>query len=304
MMKKIKVGIVGYGNLGKAVEELLSANEKYELVCVFSARDIAARFCGVDKTENLQNYYGKIDILFLCGGSSSNLIQTAKIAIKRFNTIDAFDMHNKIKKYIKDMNFLAKKSKKVAFCCFGWDPGLFSLMRALFLAMDEEVFTTWGKGISQGHSEAIRNIPNVEDAVQYTIPCKKVINKIKKNQEIKNLTLHKRECLVMAKKQHQKQIKDKIVNMPNYFKGYETKVKFVKRRTLNKNKKLFHKGEVFTKGGSFGFYLKTKSNPHLTAKIMLTYATALINFKRNKNYGAYSILDVPIEKLINKDNII
>ena len=297
-MKKIKFGIVGYGNLGKAVEELLSVDLRFELICVFSSRDITARFCAAEKIENLEAYKGKIDLLFLCGGSSSTLTETAKKAVENFNVIDAYDTHKKIKKYIKDMNILAKNNKKVAFCCFGWDPGLFSLMRVLFIALDQQVFTSWGKGISQGHSEAVRNIENVEDAVQYTIPIKKVVSAIKKGQEA-SPSLHKRKCLIVAKKQHQKVIKNLVINMPHYFKDYKTKVKFVNKKTLQKHKKLFHKGEVFTKGANFGFYLKTNSNPHLTAKIMIIYAVALNKFYLNKNFGAYSILDIPFSYLIN-----
>lgn len=297
-MKKIKVGIVGYGNLGKALEELLYNDGRFALVCIFSKRDIIAKKTRVDKQENLHKYKNKIDILFLCGGSSSTLRKDCENALTNFCTIDAFDIHKEINSHIKKADKIAKQNSRVAFCSFGWDPGIFSYMRVLFAALNKKTYTSWGIGISQGHSEAIRKINGVYDAIQYTIPDKKIIKKIKNGKEINALSLHTRKCFVVCNKNNREEIKNKIINMPHYFKGYKTIVKFVSTKAIKQIKNLSHKGEVFTGGGEFGFYLKTQSNPHLTANIMIAFGELLYLFYKEKKFGAYSVLDIPMAKLI------
>lgn len=296
-MKKICVGILGYGNLGRAVEEIVLNDDRFKLICIFSHRNIKAKQSFVDSVDNLSNYKNKIDILFLCGGSSSTLVKDAKVALKLFNIIDAFDTHKKINTYIKCCDVIAKQNSKIAFCSFGWDPGLFSLMRVLFNSLDKKVYTTWGKGVSQGHGEAVRKIPNVIDAIQYTIPNKRMILKIKNGKFVKG-NIHRRLCYVVAKKIYQKEIKQKILNMPNYFVGYKTDVKFISEDEIKKHKKLYHGGEVFTLGNEFNFSLRTNSNPNLTAKIMVAYSLVEYDFRKKNMFGAYSILDISIGKLI------
>lgn len=303
-MKKIKVGIVGYGNLGKAVEELVAKDERFELVCVFSKRDVLGKYAYVENIGNLKKYNGKIDVVFLCAGSSSNLMEQASECLQYFCTVDAFDTHKKIKKHINDCNKTAKANGKVAFCSLGWDPGLFSLMRVLFNALGGNAYTTWGKGVSQGHSEAVRKLDNVKDAIQYTIPNQKIIKKLKCGQNVDNLLgLHTRECFVVADREYQEEIKNKIINMPNYFKGYKTTVKFVNEHEIVKHKKLYHAGEVFTHGGELKFKLKTESNPKITASVMITYSIVLYNYYKNKKYGAYSILDIPMADLLKNSKV-
>ena len=308
---KINVGILGFGNLGKAVAHELINDARFNLVAVFTHRKSLTNEeqnkVNNVKLENINNigkYKRKIKIMFLCGGSSSTLQKDARLALKYFNTIDAFDTHAKIKKYIKSCDKLAKTNKKVAFCSIGWDPGLFSGMRVLFNSLDEKTYTIWGKGVSQGHSEAIRRIEGVKDAVQYTVPNKGLINKLKLG-ELTDGKLHKRECLVVADKKDQKRIENEIKNMPNYFLGYNTKVSFVSQDEILQHKALFHRGEVFTLGNNFNFSLKTNSNPSLTSKIMLSYAIAMLEYIKNKRYGAYSILDIPFAQLLkNSDRFI
>ncbi|MBE7082487.1 MAG: diaminopimelate dehydrogenase [Clostridiales bacterium] len=293
-MQKIRVGIVGYGNLGKAVEDLVLQDNRFDLVCIFSKRNIKSVNAKTDFYENLHKYKNKIDILFLCGGSSSNLFEQALDCLKNFNTIDAFDTHKKIAQHIKNCNKAALQNNTIAFCCFGWDPGLFSLMRVLFKSLNKQTFTTWGKGVSQGHTEAIKNIKGVTDALQFTIPNQKQIRQIKCGKSVKNLNLHSRLCYVVADKNMQKYIANKIVNMPHYFKGYNTKVVFVNNSKLLKLKTFCHQGQVFTPKNELCFSLKTKSNPHITASVMLCYASLVKKFKKQQNFGAYSILDIPL----------
>lgn len=304
-MKKIRIGIVGYGNLGKAVEELIFNDERFELVCIFSRRNIVAKYAQVEKTENISKFKNKIDLVFLCGGSSSSLMSDAKNCLKYFCTIDAFDTHKKIGNHIKECKKIAKENKKVAFCSFGWDPGLFSLIRVLFNSLGEKTYTTWGEGVSQGHSEAIRRIKNVKDAVQYTIPNNEIVKKIKCGQNVDNLQeLHLRKCYVVAKNEFHEQIKMKIINMPNYFKGFETEVEFVNEGEILKYKKLYHAGEVFTNGEKYGFYLKTDSNPKTTASVMISYSVVLYNYYKKQKYGAFSILDIPIGELLKESKVL
>lgn len=296
-MKKIKVGIMGYGNLGKAVKKIVENDSRFKLIAVFSRRSIEIENVSVEKVENLKKYIDKIDIMFLCGGSSSTLMDDAIVALKYFNTIDAFDTHKLIKKHLKNCEKVAINSKKVAFCSFGWDPGLFSLMRTLFNSLGKKTFTTWGKGVSQGHTEAIKKIENVKDAIQFTVPNRAAVNKLKRGEACEINNLHKRDCYVVADPEYHALIKNKIVTMPNYFAGYKTRVNYVNQDELNSLKSAGHRGEVFTLGNNFNFSLKTDSNPNLTAKILISYSITMVEFIKKQKYGAYTILDIPFKYL-------
>lgn len=302
-MQKINVAIVGYGNLGKSLETLLLKDERYNLVCIFSRRKILAKV-PVEPLANLQNYKEKVDFLFMCGGSKSDIENQVLSFCKDFNTIDSFDNHNHIKLYLENLNKKCKSYKHVAVCCVGWDPGIFSLMRILFDSIQGNAYTFWGKGISQGHSQAIRNIEGVNDAIQYTLPNKKIIKQIKSgilpNKDSKSF--HNRYCLVVANKNMSK-IKQSIINMPDYFEGYKTTVKFVDQQTLDKHKNLFHAGEVITLNDVMNFKLKLDSNPNFTAKVMASYGIALQSLINSKKYGAYSILDIAPKYLNMKEYI-
>lgn len=296
-MKKIKIGILGYGNLGKSIEKIAHGSQNFEIVAIFSRRQITSPLgTKTECVENLAGYKNKIDIIFLCGGSYNDTMSQAQQVLKNFNSIDAFDTHAKIAEHLATCNSLATKHQKIAFCSLGWDPGLFSLMRVLFTSLGKQVYTTWGKGVSQGHTQAIKQVQNVIDGIQYTIPKSEIIKQVKAGV-IKNpdsTQLHKRICYITAKKSHQNEISQTIKNLPNYFAGYETHIHFVSKPALQKYKKQYHSGEVFCVNDELNFKIKTSSNPDFTAKIMLTYAPALIKLQKQKRYGAYSILDIPI----------
>lgn len=290
-MKKIKVGIVGLGNLGTSVAKLVSTDDRFELIAIFSRRKIESPLAPVIHFDNIENYKGKIDIMFLCSGSFSSLQEQAYRVLKNFNTIDAFDTHAKINSHISTCQKIAKENQKVAFCSFGWDPGLFSLMRLIFSSIEGQCFTTWGKGISQGHTQALKQIKDVKDAVQYTIPNKHLIKKLKSGKQINYNKLHTRICYIYAEKNYQK-IKKKILKTPNYFKGQKVKIKFVEMKQLSELKKDYHQGQVFTQSDTLNFSLKTPSNPMTTAKIMIAFSTVLNKYIKDKKFGAYSILEI------------
>lgn len=298
---KIRVGIVGYGNLGKSVEKRILEDKRFKLICIFSRRNVRSVFnTKVEKYENILNYLEKIDIMIMCGGSKTDLWQMIEVS-KHFHTIDSFDNHNKIPKYLEDMKSNNKKNKKCSICCCGWDPGLFSLMRTLFCAVDNNSYTFWGKGVSQGHSQAIRKINGVVDAVQYTIPNKTIIKNINKGLPVlpNFKTYHIRECLVVANG-NRKEIEAEIKNMPDYFKGYKTRVKFITEKKMAKHKELFHGGMVLTNNNKMRFELKLKSNPDFTAQIIVAYLIALNKLISDQRFGAFSVLDIPFSYLIDK----
>jgi len=293
---KIKCGIVGYGNLGKAIEKQVYTDNNFELVCVFSKRDIKAKFAKVDNVENIEKYKDKIDLLFLCGGSSSNLTAQAYECLKNFNTIDAYDNHKEIKDYVNSCNVIAKENSKVAFCCFGWDPGVFSLIRILLSSLKQKFYTIWGKGISQGHSEALRKINGVKNAVSYTIPNKKYI-KCLKNNKVSNGFLHNRKCYIVSENKDKSNIKKAVLNH-KYFQNCKVKFCFVNEKQFLKHSKLFHKGEIFTSNNSYNFKVKMQDNASFTANILVCYANMVYKFYKQSKFGAYTIGDIPINQLV------
>ncbi len=290
-MKKIRVGVVGLGNLGTSVAKFVASDPRFELVAIFSRRKIVSNFAPVVQFEKIEKFKGKIDIMFLCSGSFSTLQNDAKRILKNFNTIDAFDTHEKINSHISSCQKIAKENNKVAFCSFGWDPGLFSLMRLIFHSIEGKCFTSWGKGISQGHTQALKQIKDVKDAIEYTVPNKNLIKKLKSGKSINLNKLHTRICYVYAEKNYQK-IKKKILQIPNYFKGQKVKIKFVENQKLLELKKSFHKGQVFTQFDTLNFSLATDSNPDITAKILLAFACVEYQYIQAKKFGAYSILEI------------
>lgn len=307
-MKKIRVGIIGYGNLGKSIEQIVANDDSFKLVAVFSKRLVKSNYTVTDFPSNIGKYKNKIDVMFLCGGSSSNLMEQAKEALNYFCCIDAFDTHKNIPIHLKNCDTLAKENKKVAFCSFGWDPGLFSLMRVLFTSLGNPTYTAWGKGVSQGHSEAIRCIKGVKDAIQYTVPNIKIIEQLKsgKLQRLENdKNLHLRECYIVAEPENRPGIIKKVIEMPNYFLGYQTKIRFIDEYKMQKHKNLFHAGEVFTVGNEMNFKLSLKSNPDFTAKVLVVYSKVLFKYYLSEQYGTYTILDIPFSHLLkNSEKLI
>lgn len=297
-MQKIKVGIVGFGNIGRQLKNQIQANKKFELVAIFSRRQIG----GCVPFEKIENYKNKIDIMFLCVGSQTDLEKVAYRVAKNFNTIDCYDNHNRLKAYVAKRVVAAKQNQKVCLCALGWDPGLFSLMRGLFDALNFECYTFWGKGLSQGHTQAIKSLRHVKDALQFTLPDKKAMSLVENGELLPtDMQLHKRLCYVVCEPAFQQQIKQQIVNMPDYFVGCQTTVKFVNQKQLDQIKSFAHKGVVLTKNNTIKFELNLKSNPEFTARVLLAFAPALMFLFKQQKFGAYTILDLPLSLIIDKE---
>lgn len=313
---KVNVGIVGYGNLGKSVEKEILKNKEFKLVAIFSRRTVTSPFstpvCTYDEYKNFKN---KIDVMLLCGGSKSDIEEQAPEICKYFDTINTFDTHSKIALLKTNLNQIAKANNKRSIISVGWDPGLFSIIRSIFFAFSGKMPTTfWGKGMSLGHSDAIRRVNGVEDGVQFTVPCSEAITLAKRGKDLTSISLHSRDCYVVAEKNH-KNIENQIKNIPNYFLGQPTNVTFVSRDTLNRLKRDFsHKGLIISRNFSAGkpeismdFSVKMKSNPDFTAKIMCAYIHAVVNLKQENKTGSFTALDIPISYLFspsNKDNLL
>lgn len=308
---KIKVGIVGYGNLGKAVEELVILNQKFALVACFSRRLTNSKFnTKIEPYDKILDYKNKIDVLFLCGSSKCDIEVQAPELSAHFNTINSFDNHKKIHQLLNTLDPISKINKKVSLTASGWDPGLFSVIRTMFYAIsNSEPITFWGKGISMGHSDAIRQIAGVEDAIEFTIPNNDAV--IMANKGLKNITIpkHIRKCYVVTAKSRKTNIEKQIKNIPNYFKNQPTSVEFVSEEKLLKLKsKLSHKGKIITKfihskqtSSKMYFEVSMQSNPMFTASIMIAYAIAVMNLFHKKQYGSYSCLSIAPILLFDPD---
>ena len=314
----IKIGILGYGNLGKGIEIGIKDNEDMELVAIFTRREpnsiktyTGAKVLSVDEIENWKD---KIDVMILCGGSATDLpIQSPKYA-KLFNIIDSFDTHAKILEHFKNVDEASKEGKKVSLISCGWDPGAFSLNRLMaenFLP-NGNTYTFWGKGVSQGHSDAIRRIKGVKNAVQYTVPIENAINKVR-NGENPNLEIrqkHLRDCYVVLEDGADKNlIETEIKNMPNYFADYDTTVNFIsEEELLRDHSKLPHGGFVVNSGLTndsnkqiMEFSLKLDSNPEFTASNLIAYGRATYRMWKNGEKGSKNFSDVPPKYLSTMD---
>lgn len=295
-MKKIRIGIVGYGNLGKSVEEKLQKDERFKLVCIFSRRSVSSVFgTPCDKFENISNYKRKIDIMCLCSGSKTDIEEQAFLVAKHFHTIDSFDNHAHIKNYHRSLDEANKNNKRCSIISCGWDPGLFSLIRALTKAVDHKYETFWGKGVSQGHSQALRALSGVDDAIEYTLPVRKALKEAQEGHELNEKSKHQRLCFVAAKKGVNKRtLCQEIRSMPDYFEGYKTIIKFCSPKKVEKLKAhMYHCGCVLSPNNQMRFELNLDSNPRFTAQVVVAYCIALYNLIKNKEYGAKTILDIP-----------
>lgn len=313
---KVRVGIVGYGNLGKSVEREILKNKNLKLVAIFSRRTITSSFSSqIVPYDDFIEYKNKIDVMLLCGGSKSDIEEQAPEISKYFDTINTFDTHSKIPILKQTLDKISTSSGTRSIISAGWDPGLFSIVRSLFYAISEsKPATFWGKGVSMGHSDAIRRVEGVQDALEFTVPRKDAITLARRNKNLNDISLHNRECFVVANA-GQKKIENTIKNIPNYFLGQPTKVTFVSRDTLCRLKKdMSHKGLIISRfmsasgnNASMEFTVKMKSNPDFTAKILIAYINAILNLKNEKKCGCFSPLDIPISYLFspsNKDNLL
>ncbi len=309
MSEKIRVGIVGYGNLGKGVEFALKQNPDFELIAIFTRRTPAPD-SGLVSIKSILDYKGKIDLMFMCGGSAADLpVQVPEIAA-HFNTIDSFDTHAKIPEYFKSVDAVAKKAGTLSMISSGWDPGLFSLNRVLADAVLPEghTYTFWGKGISQGHSDAIRRIEGVADAKQYTVPIPAALDSVRRgeNKEFTTREKHRRVCYVVAKEGADlAKIEKEIVTMPNYFADYDTEVNFITQEELNRDHAgLPHGGFVIRSGESAAgtkqkveFSLELGSNPEFTSSVLVACGRAVARMARRGIVGAVTIFDLPVGAL-------
>ena len=307
----IRIGVYGYGNIGRGVECALRQNNDMELVAVFTRRDpaslkIATETAKVCHVSEIDDYLDKIDVMILCGGSATDLpVQTPELA-KKFSVIDSFDTHARIPEHFARVDAAAKEGGNVAVISVGWDPGTFSLNRLYGQAIlpDGNDYTFWGKGVSQGHSDAIRRIEGVLDARQYTIPVESALESVR-NGENPTLTTrekHIRECFVVAESGADlAKIEHEIVTMPNYFADYDTTVHFISKEELDRDHAgIPHGGRVFRTGTTANganshvieYSLKLDSNPEFTASVLTAFARAAYRLNAEGISGAKTVLDI------------
>ena len=315
MDRKIRVGIVGYGNLGRGVEAALKLNPDFELEAVFTRRDVSkvAADAKVVHFSEIEKYKGIIDVMLLCGGSATDLPQQSTQIAAMFNTVDSFDTHAKIPEYYDQLDKVAKKAGTLSLISTGWDPGLFSMMRLLTEAIlpKGKTFTFWGKGVSQGHSDAVRRVPGVKKAVQYTIPVKSALDKVRsgENPELAVWEKHERVCYVVPEPGADRdRISETIKNMPHYFSDYNTTVHFITEEEFDQNHNGMPHGGCVIRTGETGagakqkmeFCLELGSNPEFTACVLTAYARAVYRMSRMGQTGARTVFDIPLGYLSPK----
>lgn len=308
MNQVIRIGIVGYGNLGKGAELAVGNSADMELAAVFSRRQLAGTASGapVLTMDQLARYQDKIDVMLLCGGSATDLGEQGPLVAQYFNTVDSFDTHAKIPEYFAAMDRAAKASGKCAVISVGWDPGLFSLNRLLMTSVlpNGKNYTFWGKGVSQGHSDAIRRIGGVKNAKQYTIPKQALIDEIRggATPRVDGCGAHLRDCYVVAEDGADRAaIEREIKTMPNYFVGYETTVHFISEAEFNEKHAGIGHGGFVLRGGETSektkhvmeFSLKLDSNPEFTSSVLCAYARAAYRLARHGHKGASTVFDIP-----------
>ena len=315
----IRVGIMGYGNLGRGIECALKQNSDMELAAVFSRRDpatvkILTEGVKVYKAEEAVNHKDEIDVLILCGGSATDLpVQTPEFA-KDFTVVDSFDTHARIPEHFTNVDAVAKENGNVAVISAGWDPGMFSLNRLYANAIlpEGKDYTFWGKGVSQGHSDAIRRVEGVANAKQYTVPVDEALAAVRSgaNPELSTREKHTRECYVVAEEGADKErIAAEIKSMPNYFADYDTTVNFITEEELQKNHAGIPHGGFVIRSGKTGwnlehnhiieYSLKLDSNPEFTASVIVACARAAVRMKKEGMKGCKTIFDIPPAYLCN-----
>ncbi len=309
----MKLGILGYGNLGRGVECAIKQNKDMELVAVFTRRNpetvnILTENAKVLHIDEAKNYKDDIDVLIICGGSATDLpVQTPQF-VKDFNVIDSFDTHAKIPEHFENVDKAAKESGKIGIISVGWDPGMFSLNRLYANAIlpNGADYTFWGKGVSQGHSDAIRRIAGVIDARQYTVPVEAAVESVR-NGEMLELTTrqkHTRECFVVVEDGADKEkIETEIKTMPNYFADYDTTVHFITMEEMKRDHSSLPHGGCVIRSGKTGwdnqntniieYSLKLDSNPEFTASVLVAYARAAYKLNKLGECGCKTVFDIP-----------
>lgn len=311
-MKKIRIGIAGYGNLGRGVESAIRQNPDTELVAVFSRREpngirLVTGNVPVVKYSHASLWEGKIDVMIMCGGSATDLaVQTPEMA-RMFNTIDSFDTHAKINDYFRIVDDWALPTRHLSIISVGWDPGMFSVNRLYSncILPEGNDYTFWGPGVSQGHSDAVRRISGVMNAKQYTLPVKDAVDSVRKgeNPELSTRQKHTRLCYIVAEQGADlKKIEKEIVSMPNYFSDYDTTVKFISEKEFERDHQGLPHGGFVMRSGVTGiskeekeiieYSLKLDSNPGFTGSVLVAYARAAYRLAEAKIYGAKTVFDI------------
>ena len=308
----VRIGILGYGNLGRGIECAIRQNQDMELVAVFTRRDpqqvkIQTEGVSVYKVDQIAEFQEKIDVLMLCGGSATDLPKQTPEYAKYFNVIDSFDTHANIPQHFADVDEVAKANGHVAMISVGWDPGMFSLNRlyAASILPEGKDYTFWGKGVSQGHSDAIRCVKGVKDGKQYTIPVDAALEAVRSgsNPELTTRQKHTRECFVVAEEGADlAQIEHDIKTMPNYFSDYDTTVHFISEEELKRDHSGIPHGGFVIRSGKTGlnkehnhiieYSLKLDSNPEFTASVLVAYARAVYRMKQEGMKGCKTVFDV------------
>lgn len=308
----IRVGILGYGNLGKGVESAIAQNDDMELKAVFTRRNpenVKVRTAGVKvlQADELSHMQDELDVLILCGGSATDLpVQTPQYA-SMYNVVDSFDTHARIPEHFAAVDAAAKKADKVSLISCGWDPGMFSLNRlyANCVLPEGKDYTFWGKGVSQGHSDAVRRIEGVKDCRQYTIPVEKAVEAVRSgsNPELTTREKHTRECFVVAEKGADlAKIENEIKTMPNYFSDYDTTVHFITEEEMKRDHSGLPHGGMVIRTGVTGmekehkhvieYSLKLDSNPEFTGSVIVAYARAVSRMNKEGMSGCKTVFDV------------
>lgn len=318
MTEKIKVGIAGYGNLGRGVEYALQKCNDMCLSAIVSRRnpkEIAPLTQGVSivSADAVQSLVGQVDVMILCGGSATDLPEQGPAYAKLFHTVDSFDTHAKIPAYFESVDAAARESGHLSIISVGWDPGLFSLNRAYASSIlpKGQTYTFWGRGVSQGHSDAIRRIPGVVNAIQYTLPIEEAMQSVREGTcpTLSTREKHRRDCFVVAAENADKKLIEKtICEMPNYFADYDTTVHFIDKETLAREHSgmphggfVMHSGETAQRHRHLvEFSLQLDSNPEFTASVLVAYARAAARMAREGASGARSVLDIAPAMLSEK----
>ena len=308
----IRIGIMGYGNLGRGIECAIKQNDDLELVAVFTRRNpetvkILTEGVSVCASTDVENWKDKIDVLILCGGSATDLPKQTPEYAKYFNVIDSFDTHARVREHFANVDAAAKAAGKVGIISVGWDPGMFSLNRlyANAILSDGADYTFWGKGVSQGHSDAIRRIEGVKDAKQYTIPVESALEAVRagENPELTTRQKHTRECFVVLEEgADAAKVEQEIKTMPNYFADYDTTVHFISEEELKANHSGIPHGGFVIRSGRTGWNLENKhvieyslkldSNPEFTSSVLVAYARAAYRLNKEGQSGCKTVFDI------------
>ena len=316
----IRIGIMGYGNLGRGIECALRQNPDMELAAVFTRRDpktvsILTDGAAVGSVSEAEDWKDKIDVMILCGGSATDLPEQTPKYASMFNVVDSFDTHARIPEHFANVDAAAKQSGKTGIISVGWDPGMFSLNRLYANAIlpDGKDYTFWGKGVSQGHSDAIRRVEGVKDAKQYTIPVEAALDAVRngENPELTTREKHTRECFVVLEEgADAAKVEAEIKNMPNYFSDYDTTVHFISQEELDKNHSGIPHGGFVLRSGKTGwegehshlieYSLKLDSNPEFTSSVLIAYARAAYRLHKEGQSGCKTVFDIAPAYLSSK----